>query len=94
MAARAQRAAANIDVNLSTAELVQSILEEAGLPVSRNWLLARLHRLGHSTSRPRLNRILSHYFQLGLAVEGSKGLQWTHNMSPQLLYALANGKRL
>jgi hypothetical protein len=94
MAARAQRVTTNVDVNLSTAELVQSILAEAGLPVSRNWLLTRLHRLGHSTSRPRLNRILFHYFQLGLAVEGSKGVQWTHNMSPQLLYALANGKRL
>jgi hypothetical protein len=83
-----------VDVNLSTVELVQSILEEAGIPVSRNWILAKLSRSGHTTTRPRLNRILNHYFRLGLAVEGSKGVQWTHNTSPQLLYAIATGKRL
>jgi hypothetical protein len=94
MAARTQRVPSTVDVNLSTTELVQGILEDAGIPVSRNWLLSRLKESGHSTTRPRLNRILLHYFVLGLAVEGSKGIQWTHNMSPQLLYAVANGKRL
>jgi hypothetical protein len=83
-----------VDVNLSTAEFVQSLLEKVGVPVSRNWLLERLHRSGHATTRPRLNRVLDHYFRLGLAIEGSKGVQWTHNMSPQLLYAVAVGKRL
>lgn len=81
-------------MNLSTAEFVQSILEEAGIPVSRNWLLARLKESGRATTRPRLNRVLSHYFRLGLAIEGSKGVQWTHNTSPQLLYAIATGKKL
>jgi hypothetical protein len=94
MAARSQRISSAIDVNLSTTELVQSILEEVGIPVSRNWILSRLKELGHSTTRPRLNRALTHYFKLGLAIEGSKGVQWTHNMSPQLLYAIAKGKRL
>lgn len=83
-----------MDVNLSTAETVQGLLERAGVPVSRNWILARLKEAGHSTSRPRLNRVLRHYLDLGLAVEGSKGVQWTHTNSPQLLYALAVGKRL
>ncbi|MFI5417950.1 MAG: hypothetical protein ACHQ2Y_03510 [Candidatus Lutacidiplasmatales archaeon] len=94
MASGAQRHVALIDVNLSTAELVESLLEGAGIPVSRNWLLDRLKESGHQTTRPRLNRVLKHYFRLGLAVEGSKGVQWTHNMSPQLLYAVAVGKRL
>jgi hypothetical protein len=94
MAARAQRTSSVVDVNLSTTELVQSILEKAGTPVSRNWLLSRLKASGHSTTRPRLNRVLTHYVELGLAIDGSKGVQWTHNMSPQLLYAVANGKRL
>jgi hypothetical protein len=31
---------------------------------------------------------------LGVAIEGSKGVQWTHNSSPQLLHAIATGKRL
>jgi hypothetical protein len=94
MAARSPRISGTVDVNLSTAELVQSVLEEAGIPVSRNWILSRLKESGHSTTRPRLNRALAHYFKLGLAIEGSKGVQWTHNMSPQLLHAIAKGKRL
>ena len=94
MAIRSHRTLPAVDVNLSTVELVQSILEEEGVPVSRNWILTKLKESGHSTTRPRLNRVLDHYFRLGLAVEGSKGVQWTHNTSPQLLYAIATGKRL
>lgn len=94
MAARAQRLASGPDVNLSTVELVQTLLQEAETPVSRNWLLERLKERGHSTTRPRLNRALQHFIRLSLAVEGSKGVQWTHNMSPSLLYAIAKGKRL
>jgi hypothetical protein len=94
MAAGARRVQSAVDVNLSTAELVQSMLERAGVPVSRNWLLDQLKQAGHATTRPRLNRALKHYFRLGVAVEGSKGVQWTHNMSPRLLYALSVGKRL
>jgi hypothetical protein len=94
MAAGVSRSRFAVDVNLSTAELVQSLLEKAGVPVSRNWLLDQLKRSGHATTRPRLNRALKHYFRLGMAIEGSKGVQWTHNMSPQLLYAMAVGKRL
>jgi len=94
MAVRAVQTSIKVDVNLSTAETVQSFLEKAGVPVSRNWLLEQLGRTGHSTTRPRLNRVLNHFIGLGLVVEGSKGVQWTHNMSPQLLYALAVGKKL
>jgi hypothetical protein len=93
MAAGAQRREFAVDVNLSTAELVESLLRDAGIPVSRNWLLDRLRRSGHATTRSRINRVLEHYFRLGLVVEGSKGVQWTHNMSPQLLHALGVGKR-
>lgn len=84
----------SVDVNLSTAEAVRSILEEAGVPVSRNWILAQLRAEGRSTTRPRLNRVLGHFFSLGVAVEGSKGVQWTHSTSPQLLRAIAEGKRV
>lgn len=71
-----------------------SLLQEAGGPVSRNWLLDRLRESGHTTSRIRLNRALKFCFDLGLAIEGSKGIQWTHTTSPSLLKALAKGKRL
>jgi hypothetical protein len=94
MSARARGNSSSVEVALSTAEYVQSILEEAGVPVSRNWLPARLRESGHSTTRPRLNPVLIHYFRLGLAIEGSKGVQWTHNTSPQLLHAIATGRRL
>lgn len=82
------------DVNLSTVETVKRILERAEGPVSRNWLLERLRRTGHTTARPRLNRVLNFFFHLGVAVEGSKGIQWTHNQNPSLIRAVAIGKRL
>lgn len=94
MAARAQQAPHSIEVNLSTAEFVQSLLQAGGVPVSRNWLLVRLKESGHSTSRPRLNRVLNHSLKLGLVVEGSKGVLWTHNLSSQLLHGAATGRRL
>ncbi|MCW6167080.1 MAG: hypothetical protein LVQ64_01350 [Thermoplasmatales archaeon] len=83
-----------IDVTLGTTEVVMSLLQEAGNPVSRNWLLERLKQAGHTTSRVRLNRALQFCFDLGLAVEGSRGIQWTHTTSPSLLHALSKGKRL
>ena len=82
------------DVTLGTTEVVMSLLEEAGDPVSRNWLLQRLRDSGHTTSRARLNRALDFCFDHGMAVEGSKGIQWTHTTSPSLLKALSKGKRL
>lgn len=71
-----------------------SILQEAGDPVSRNWILERLKDSGHTTSRARLNRALNFCFEHGLAIEGSKGVQWTHTTSPSLLHALAKGRRV
>jgi hypothetical protein len=82
-----------IDVTLGTTEIVMSLLQEAGDPVSRNWLLEKLRESGHTTSRARLNRALTFCIDLGLAIEGSKGIQWTHTTSPSLLRSLAKGKR-
>jgi Fe2+ or Zn2+ uptake regulation protein len=83
-----------VDVTLGTTEVVMSFLQEAGDPVSRNWLLEKLKESGHTTSRARLNRALTFCFELGLAIEGSKGIQWTHTTSPSLLRTLAKGRRL
>lgn len=83
-----------VDITLGTTELVMSLLQEAGDPVSRNYLLEKLKDSGHTTSRARLNRALKFCFDLGLAGEGSKGIQWTHTTSPGLLRTLAKGKRL
>lgn len=82
------------DVMLSTVERVLTLLEEAETPVSRNWLLDELSEHGHTTTRQRLNRALNHFFMLELAVEGSKGIQWTHNTSESLRRAAASGREL
>lgn len=81
------------DVNLGTVELVEDLLRKAGVPVSRNWLLEQLEQSGHSTTRPRLNRALGYFFHLGVAIEGSKGVQWTHTDSESLRRALVLGRR-
>jgi hypothetical protein len=82
------------DVMLSTVERVQTLLQEAETPVSRNWLLDQLSEHGHTTTRQRLNRALNHFFMLELAVEGSEGIQWTHNTSESLRKAAATGREL
>jgi len=82
------------DVPLGTTEVVMSILQEAGDPVSRDWILRQLKDSGHTTTPARLNRALEFCFEHGLAIEGSRGVQWTHTTSPSLLRTLAKGKRL
>ena len=82
------------DVNLSTVERVRTLLDRAGTPVSRNWLLGELAKGGHTTTRARLNRVLGFFFDLGVAVEGSKGVQWTHSESASLRRAQATGRFL
>jgi hypothetical protein len=84
----------HVDVTLGTTEVVMSLLQEAGDPVSRNWLLERLKETGHTTSRARLNRALQFCLELGLAVDGAKGIQWTHTTDPRLLRSLAKGRRI
>jgi hypothetical protein len=92
--AAAQVKTSRPDVYLGTAKVVRSLLESVDHPVSRNWLLEKLASLGHTTTRPRLNVVLDFYFELGVAIEGSKGIQWTHNHSTSLRRAVATGRRL
>jgi len=87
-------ALATPDINLSTVEHVRALLERSSVPVSRNWLLAQLAQSGHMTTRPRLNRALVFFESLGVVVEGSKGVQWTHADSASLRRAQATGRRL
>ena len=81
-------------MTLSTVEQVQEVLRGVEGPASRNRLLADLRESGHATTRQRLNRVLGYFFRMGLAVEGSKGVQWTHVESESLRRALATGRRL
>ena len=82
------------DVALTTIERVRGLLERSRAPMSRNELLRRLGKSGHATTRQRLNRVLSFFIDLGLAVDGSKGVQWTHSDSEDLRRAVAAGRRL
>lgn len=82
------------DVMLRTVERVQALLQDAQTPVSRSQLLDRLADCGHTTTRQRLNRALEHLFVLELAVEGSKGIQWTHSTGESLRRALGTGREL
>ena len=89
-----RRAESGPDVALGTVNRVRRVLERSGIPVSRNHILSALQRSGHATTRQRLNRALSFFFDLGLAVEGSKGIQWTHRKSASLRRAVAAGRQL
>ena len=82
------------DVNLHTVETVRALLMQAKIPVSRNWLLERLAARGQATTRQRLNRAIGFFLELGVAIEGSKGVQWTHWESPKLERARLFGREV
>ncbi len=83
-----------VDVQVATLEGIEAVLQDAQGPVSRNYILANLKADGRGTTSPRLNRALGYLFRHGMAVEGSKGIQWTHSQSPSLARARAVGRRL
>jgi len=79
---------------LKTIEYVLAALQKAERPISRNKILATLARWGHSTTRPSLNAALAFLGDEGMVAEGSKGLVWVPEASPQLLEAVRTGPRL
>jgi hypothetical protein len=79
---------------LETIEYVLAALQKADTPISRNRLLAVLGRWGHSTTRQSLNATLNFLGSQGMIAEGSKGLIWVPEASPQLLEAIRKGPRL
>jgi hypothetical protein len=83
-----------VDVNLGTVEAIEAILRDAEGPVTRYYVRAHLKQEGRSTTPARLNRALGYLFAHALAIEGTKGIQWTHSGSASLRRAIATGKRL
>jgi len=79
---------------LETIEYVLAALQEAEGPISRNRLLAALATWGHSTTRQNLNVTLNFLGGQGMVAEGSKGLLWVPEASPELLEAIRKGPRL
>ncbi len=82
------------DVALTTIERVRGLLERSKVPMSRNELLRRLGESGHATTRQRLNRVLAFLVDVGVAVDGNRGVQWTHSDREDLRRASAVGRRL
>src|SRR3989304_177584 len=70
---------------LETIEYVLAALQNAVAPVSRNGLLATPAAWGHSTTRQNLNVALDFLSDQGMVAEGSKGLLWVPEASPELL---------
>ena len=79
---------------LRTIEYVLAALRTAEGPVSRNGLLATLATWGHSTTRQNLNVALGFLGGQGMVAEGTKGLLWVPEASPELLEAIRKGPRL
>lgn len=79
---------------LKTVEYVLAALQKSDEPVSRNKVLATLAHWGHSTTRQSLNVVLAFLGSQGMVAEGSKGLVWVPEASPELLEAIRTGPRL
>ena len=79
---------------LETIEYVLGALQKSEGPTSRNRILSTLARWGHSTTRPSLNAALAFLGDGGMVAEGSKGLIWVPEASPELLEVIRKGPRL
>src|SRR3989338_7070707 len=77
--------------NLKTVLMVEKVLQEAELAITREELKKRLPtQIMHQT----LNVILEYLEHRGLIIDGHKGILWTHNDSPKLRDAIARGTEI
>jgi hypothetical protein len=72
-------------------EYILAALQKSEGPTSRYKLLFTLRQWGHSTTRQSLNVALAFLGDQGMVAEGSKGLIWVPEASPQLLEIIRNG---
>jgi hypothetical protein len=79
---------------LESIEYVRSILRAAEEPLSRNRILRILAGWSHSMSRQSLNAAIDFLAADGTVAEGSKGLIWVPEVSPELAEALRRGRSL
>ncbi len=80
------------DVTLSTADAVRRVLVDAGGPISKGQILRDLAARHRSMNRPKLNRVIRYWEQLGLLVVGSDGVQWTGMPSAAVLDRLGRAR--
>lgn len=83
-----------VDVQLVTVERVEAVLRAAPGPVSRGFIHRALEAEHAGTTPARLNRVLDYLVARRMAVEGSKGIQWTFSQSQSLKRARAVGRRI
>jgi hypothetical protein len=79
---------------LESIEYVRSILREAQEPLSRNEILRILADWSHSMARQSLNAAIDFLAADGSVAEGSKGLIWVPEASPQLAEAIRKARSL
>jgi hypothetical protein len=83
-----------VDIQVSTLERVEAILEAAGGPVSKAYIHDKLKEAHAGTTPARLNRALEYLYDHRMIVSGSKGIQWTFSGSDRLRRAAALGRRV
>jgi len=77
--------------NLKTVLMIEEVLKEAELAITREELKKRLPtQVMHQT----LNVVLEYLEERGLIIDGHKGILWTHNDNSKLREAIANGTEL
>ncbi len=77
--------------NLKTVLMVETVLKEAELALTREELKKRLPtQIMHQT----LNVVLEYLEERGLIIDGHKGILWTHNDSPKLRAAISRGTEI
>ena len=66
---------------LDTVLMVEKVLKDADLSISKNELLRRLPK---QVMRQTLNLILSYLEDKGVIMSGEKGILWIHNENPKM----------
>ena len=66
---------------LDTVLMIEKVLKEADLAISKNELLRRLPK---QVMRQTLNVILDYLEERGLIMVGEKGILWIHNEDPKM----------
>ena len=76
---------------LDTVLMVEKVLKETDLAISKNELLKRLPK---QVMRQTLNVILDYLEEKGMILIGSKGVLWIYNESPKLKKAIEKGREI
>lgn len=76
---------------LDTVLMVEKILKEADLAISKNELLRRLPK---QVMRQTLNVILDYLEERGIIISGDKGILWIYNENPKLKKAIEKGREI